>query len=259
MKPVVSKTAPSTGSPQVHHNRKLFDDAIYGHGTPAWIERALECPCKAKGIGSALSTCQNCGGTGWFFIDKVETSVLSTSLSNRTKYEVWSKENMGTVSFAVRAGDKLGFMDRVTLLNYCSWFSQVVYPVIHNDENFAFLVYEPLDVYDAFVFTGDTTKHVLLRKDVDFRLERNKFILIGGYSATPDLQITIRYEHNAVYHVIDINRDHMKQKATDDGTVKNFPLNAIARRAHYILDAANQLGASLLDNTPVRPPVNYDR
>ncbi len=262
---IISETPPSIGTPQARWDKKRFNDFISDKGGNCYIERALKCPCSTKGSGSALSDCQNCGGTGWTFINRSVTVVACTSLSNRTKYEIWTEANSGTVNISCRAEDKLGRMDKVVLTDLESWFSQILYLTDNpTDANtmFSFVIYEPIEVFELYLFNNSTTPLTFIPKD-QYTVDKNKIIVnksaIGSIS-TPC--VTLRYTHHPTYHIIDINRDIVKQKDGELLTAArvNFPQNCIGRRAHFVLDAPNFSGDNLFDNTNYDElPPSYDR
>jgi len=272
--PPIAVTPPDIGSPATYFDRKKFDDLIYDKGYEAYIDRAVQCPCRTLANGQALSDCQNCGGVGWFYIDRVQSVLGCTSMANRNKYEVWTVSNAGTVNITSRPEDKLGWMDRITLLELESWFSQALYLklITSGDQAgnwFTFLTYEPTEVFDVFIFMGSAVPVGYLNSS-QYTISGNKIIIpsstISGLAITlPQLSIAIRYVHNPSYYVIDINRDLIKQRvskcfspATLSPEKTNLPLNAIGKRAHFVLDAADFANDNLFDNTPTRPLINYD-
>jgi hypothetical protein len=268
-KPIISKTPEDIGNPQANWDRKKFDDLIFDKGYKCHIERALKCPCTNEVSGQADSDCLNCLGSGWFFIDKTETVVVCTSMSSRSKYENWSESNSGTVSVSSRAQDKLGFMDRITLIELESWFSQTLRlktSLTKQTKLFSFLIYNPISIFQVYLFIDSQTPLKPLRT-CDYIIDGNKIVLeksiIQSYINIENPKITIRYTHNPTYHVIDVNRDLIKQKSivdcnNDSGSI-NFPLNCIGKRAHYILDNPNFNGDGVFDNTNYQKKVNnYD-
>lgn len=270
-KAIISSTPADIGNQQVHFNREKFDDLIYDKGYAAFIDRAVQCPCQSRATGKALPDCQNCGGVGWFYIDRQSTVLWCSSISNRTKYEVWTVSNAGTVNISTRPEDKLGWMDKVILTELDSWFSQSYYLKLLTDGSyFTFLTYEPTSVFDVFIFAGSNDPLGYLTPDL-FTILGNKILVpaatIAGFgiSGITDYCISLRYTHNPAYYIIDINRDLVKQRVDQcfitpslTPAKTNLPLNAIGRRAHFVLDAANFAGNNLFDNTPTRTPINYD-
>lgn len=249
-------------NPQAHWNIDIFHDAIQEHGYKVYIDRALQCPCRNRSTNSAMSNCINCNGSGWMFIDRQETVLLCSSMSNRNKYENWTSSNAGTVNIGAMAQDKLGFMDRITMTELESWHTQVLQMTKHpiDDVLFCFTTYEPISVFHVYQFIDEATPLSLLTKDQDYYVQGNKIVLSDELSAEVDTAtLTVRYTHRPVYHVIDINRDLVKQitqqNCPDKTNLKaNFPINCVARRAHYILDADNYSGASVTDNTDYDTP-----
>ena len=266
-KSIVQTASENIVNQQNRWNRSIFDNALFDHGYKAYIERAIQCPCSVKGISTPLSDCGNCGGTGWVFIDKIDTVVQCTSMANRNKYEPWTAENMGTVSVSVRAQDKLGYMDKIVLTELESWFSQVVKPIknVANNAIFSFLTYEPVTVYDVFLFEGSNQPLRKLHLTTDYTIQDNKILLnYTEFNSIQNISLSVRYTHKPTYLVIDINRDLIKQKQLQECSKQsdektNFPLNCIARKAHYVMEAPNFNGTSLFDNTDYEElPKKYD-
>lgn len=73
--PPVSLTPAQPGRPAVGWDVGRFERLIYDQGYDAYIDRAMRCPCVDKTSGQASSTCQNCYGRGWFFVNRRETAL----------------------------------------------------------------------------------------------------------------------------------------------------------------------------------------
>lgn len=272
-KAVIAQTPDNIGSQQVNFVRSSFDDLITDKGYDCYIERALKCACRMQSTGQALPDCQNCGGTGWFFIDKVLSKVASTSMSHRTQYSNWTESNMGTVNITTRPQDRLGYMDRITLLELESMHSQSLTLKTNdaNDAYFTFLTYYPILVFEMYKFEGSNVALKYMEQGVDFTISNQKVTLDPTlYPVMPNTnppQISIRYVHNPTYHILDINRELIKQRegglqpcsTTAGGNKTNLPINCVGRRAQYIFEMPDYNGNSLFDNTNYdRPPINYD-
>ncbi len=124
IKPVIGTTPASLGSDEVIFDLKAFEDLITSKGSKCSIERAIKCPCRIEGAGSPLSNCSNCGGTGWFFIAKINTRIVAQALSNLSKLSSWTESNAGTVSLTASVNDRLALMDRVTFLELEAIFTE---------------------------------------------------------------------------------------------------------------------------------------
>lgn len=263
-KRIISKTPADVGNPQANWDRKKFDDTIFDKGYKCYIERAMKCPCSHEDThGQANSDCNNCLGTGWFFIERVESVLLCTAMSNRSRVEQWSETNSGIVNITARAQDKLGFMDKVTLIELESWFTQVVSlsrSLSQPTKMFSFLIYNPIRAFDVFLFIDSQTPLVPI-DDSKYVVQDNKIVLdydfVQQFGQKERPRLSIRYTHNPTYHIIDINRDLIKQKSgvncNGEQEQENFPLNCVGRRAHYMMDNPNYNGDGVFDNT------NYDK
>lgn len=264
-KAVLTQTPPSMGTQQVHFDRKQFDDFITAKGYDCYIERAIKCPCQAVATGQPLPSCLNCAGTGWVYINKQETRLAAVSMSNLNKYQQWSEVNLGTISISSSPGDKLGFMDRITLLELQMWHSELVTLRKSNDGTkvFAFTRYFPISVFEVYQFNGDSNPLIYVDPSL-YTVTNNQILFdMSTFVGYVGQSFSLRYTFNPMYLVIDINRDLIKQSVgricntlTDDR--ENLPLHSVARLAHYVLDAPNLQGNSVFDNTNYNVNPNYD-
>jgi len=251
-KTIIQQTPAALSKTKVNFDKSFFDGAIQSKGYEVLIEKALRCPCKVKGSDN-LSDCQNCAGSGWFYINPTRTRAILHSMNLNTRFKEWSEESMGTVSISTRDVDEITFMDKLTLTEGLIPFSQVVYPVSFKGVLFAFTIYDIQEIRDVFIFEASDQKLTKLAVTEDFTFERNKLILNKKFSSYKSLCISVKYIHRPQYHVIDLNRELMRSDVTVESTglLKNtpFPISAIGRRSHYILDAQNYEGNYLFDNS----------
>ena len=270
--PIVTyQTPPASMNPHVGWDVERFEKLIQTQGYDALIDRALRCPCVDKSNGQALSTCRNCLGRGWFFIDRTETRVISQGMNSKKQYLDWSEVNRGTARITTKGIDKLGFMDRIILTQLEEYYTEVLNPFYGADNTIeVYPVYEPLKVTNCYLFASDSEKLVPLDSS-QYKIEGNKIIfdnsiidlvtLTGmSWSETQPIpiSISIRYSHYPVYHVIDVNRELMKVRegklcSYDDECLRQMPINVIARKAHLIFDAQTY-GNTMFDNS-VNPGV----
>ena len=242
-----------------------FENLIQTQGYDAYIDRALRCPCADRNTGQALSTCKNCGGKGWIFVDRTETRLIAQHMDSKVKYQEWSQVNLGTASFTTRGIDKLGFMDRIVLYQLEEYFSEILRPIYYNGDIVAYPVYEPLKITNMFLFTSDVEKLIPITPDM-YNVEGNKMIFnlglqdlinisdinVRNKSEIP-ITISIRYSHYPVYHVIDVNRELMKVRENkfcglSDDVLRQMPINVTARKAHFIFNA-QRWGEEYFDNS----------
>lgn len=271
-KAIVSSSANTPiSTSQASWDLNIFEDAIKHKSYECSIERALMCPCITKGTNSALSNCQNCGGTGWVHINLSKSYLMCHSISNINKYQIWSEENRGTVQISARHVDRLAFMDRVTLLELEGWYSEVKQlRTSSTAKKFFFLTYQPLEIMDMYIYV-DVNSPLLYVDGDKYTTNLNKVVFIDGFieafqAANPGVPVTVtvRYAHNPTYYVLDINRDLVRQPTKNacgvpigcdgNGVEKaNYPIRCIGRRAHFVLNQPNFNGDRLFDNT------NYDK
>lgn len=259
--PVIAQTPPSEGLPKPTWDVSKFNALIYNNGYDAYIERALRCPCVDRSTGQALSTCQNCLGRGWFFVDRRETRVVSQSMANLRRNSDIGEINRGTARITTRAIDRLAFMDRIILLDLMAWYSEILRPILIENELVAYPIYEPLEITNMYLYIGDNVKLEPIPSEL-YQIQGNRIkfdeALLELVDVTdvnqkqPDISISVRYSYYPVYHVIDANRELMRvreRKCTfSDDKLAEMPINVLARKAHYIFDA-QLFGRELFDNS----------
>ena len=263
------QTPPTSMSLNVGWDVNKFETLIQTQGYDAFIDRALRCPCVDKATGQALSTCKNCLGRGWFFVDRTETRLIAQHMDSKKRYENWSEVNRGTASITTKGIDKLGFMDKIILTQLEEFYSEIIRPIYFQGEIIAYPVYEPLKVTDMFLFSSDNEKLLNIKED-EYVIDGNKIVFdlgiqdkisiddmnVKNKSEIP-ISISIRYSHFPVYHVIDVNRELMKVRESrfcsyNDEKLRQMPINVLARNAHYLFDA-QKFGEESFENT-VMPP-----
>ena len=259
------QTPPASMSPHVGWDVNKFETLIQTQGYDAFIDRALRCPCVDKATGQALSTCKNCLGRGWFFVDRTETRLIAQHMDSKKRYENWSEVNRGTASITTKGIDKLGFMDKIILTQLEEFYSEIIRPIYFQGEIIAYPVYEPLKVTDMFLFSSDNEKLISIKED-EYVIDGNKIVFdlgiqdkisiddmnVKNKSEIP-ISISIRYSHFPVYHVIDVNRELMKVRESrfcsyNDEKLRQMPINVLARKAHYLFDA-QKFGEESFENT----------
>lgn len=260
---ITAQTPPAPVRVRVGWDVERFESLIQTQGYDALIERAMRCPCADKTSGQALSTCKNCGGRGWFFVDRTETRLIAQHMDSKKKYEQWSEVNLGTASITTRGCDKLGFMDRVILTQLEEFFSEIIRPKYFDGEIIAYPVYEPLLITNMYLFTSDADKLVpvdnslyqVIGNRIEFNPDIENLIDVRTLHNNIPINISIRYSHYPVYHVVDVNRELMKVRESkfcsyDDEHLRQMPINVLARKAHFIFDS-QQYNENLYDNSVI--------
>jgi len=226
-----------------------FSALIDNKGYDAVWERALPCPC-AKRQGAVQSTCRNCGGTGWVFINPMQIKVVAQSINKDTKYKEWSQERLGTASFTVRPEYHLSFMDKLTLLNSStrSCENRIVY---YQDNKFLINVVYPIDsVIEIFKFVSPFEPLVLI--DASNYTIQGRFVSFSNNVVKQGDSLTISYDHKVQYHILDLNHDVRNTILLDDKSREEgllLPVSAVGRRVDLVIDAQNYEGTNLVDNS----------
>jgi len=256
-KGIIVQTPPNTeGKPEVNLVKSDFDAAIEQKGYDVYHDHAIKCPCSSRDGVAAQSNCKNCGGGGWFYVNRTQTRMIVQSMNVTTQYREWSEERIGTSSITARAEDRLSFMDRIILLDSESDYSQVIFLKKQPTSNklYGVLRYQPIYTYSVFMYKSIHEKHILLVEGEDYIIEDRMIKTLDleeGDVSEPT--ISIRYRHNVEYTIVDLQRDVMvqreKEKCTGATVPAQFPIYAVGRKSHYLLDSDNFQGTKLLDNS----------
>lgn len=257
-KPVTSDTPPElTGQSQPKFNKQDFDEFVYDKGYQVHIEKALRCPCRIEANSQPLPNCKNCGGIGWFFIEKKSTRAALVAMNRTVKNTPWNETDRGTVSISLRDDDRIAFMDRITQLDLLSSYSEVCKLRWLENKLISGLIYNPKEVENVYLFE-DASKKLYKLLTTDYVLDEYK-IIVNLPRDYEGFKISVRYRHNPQFHVIDITREQVANRGslTPDNNLQDpisdrlgqLPVHGIARRAHYVLDTPDLLGESLFDNT----------
>lgn len=232
-----------------------FDILVYQKGKEVVWESAVKCPCKSDGRGH-LTTCVNCGGTGWVFINPVKTRMVVQSMNLSSKYGNWALERIGMANITTRYVDIVSDMDRITLTDSVSKFSQIVRPTISHNKLFAFLNYNVISILDVFLFKNDGSPLKLLSSS-QYSHDGNKIIITDKKLYTEGMTVSVRYTHNIQYFIIDIIREMRESSVKNESnkeTITKLPLSAVGRRCHYVLNPDNFDTSSVVSNSYQKLP-----
>lgn len=246
--------------PKIEFRKNSFDAAIWLKGYRVFVEKAVRCPCEGQ-IKNALSSCTNCHGVGYFFINPIETRALMTSINRDTKFKEWSLELMGNLSISLRDDlvENLSFYDKITFFEKFGFHSEILTirdAGVPDNQNFVFLVYRPVEILDVWVFNGSANPLVRITSDQYEINPNNPYVLNINITTPPDNfngVVSVRYRHEVQFNVIDIPHEIRTSNIRDtDGRLTriDLPINAIARRSHLLLaEIPNFNGTGVQNNS----------
>ena len=143
--------SPSTlGYPSAEFDKGMFDAAIVQKGYKIYQERAIACPCGTD-PGHANPACQNCGGTGYFYIEPTETKALITGVNMNTQYKNWTIDNAGTITVTTfDEGLNLSFFDRISFKEKFGRHSENRVVRKTPSKTFTWLTFKPVEIYGVY-------------------------------------------------------------------------------------------------------------
>lgn len=220
-------------------------------GLDVFLDKVVFCPCSRIGDRQPLSSCRNCGGTGYTYINRYDTKIILQSMNISTKFKEWSEEKIGTVRVTARDEDNLSYMDRITVKEIEVITNQTIFPREFDRKVRGKLIYDIKTVQEIFAFRDSNSPLVKLEINTDYTFNGNIITFNDKYSDWDDFTVTVRYSHNPSFHIMDMTRDAMTTKVDLGNGEQNvvMPISAIARRSHYVLDEQNYNGDYLLDNS----------
>lgn len=245
----------SVGPPRADFAESRYDQLIAQHGVDVQVEQALMCPCKTAS-NNALNTCQNCGGTGWTFVNPRMTRMVAQGMGISKDFLPWTEETKGIIKFSALPQEELCYMDRITRVNAISIFNEVLQFKTKNTTTFAYTAYNIKSIKCIGFYTGDESIYRWLTEGTDFTINKNQILLING-TELPDTQFitaTVRYRHAPAFHVEDITRENVENFYWDGKEkIQYLPSSGVARRAHFIKDMENLSNNRLLNNDYTEP------
>lgn len=248
----ISTTQPSTlGKGRVDLVKSDFDAAIVQKGYDVFLDKAIRCPCRRIADRQPLSSCRNCGGSGYVYLNRHKTRMIVQAMNTSTKFKEWSEELIGSVRITARDEENISFMDRITMIGAEVITSQVLHPTEFNGEVRGKVIYDIKEIYEIFTFTSDDQPLKKLEENIDYTIGGNVLTFNTSYSSWENFTVSVRYAHEPTYHIIDMVRESMTTKVKIGGQEKAvvMPVSAVGRKSHYVLDEQNYNGTYILDNS----------
>lgn len=237
------------GIPRTDFLTPDFSALVEQKGVDVIWERAIPCPCSKR--QAHMSVCKNCRGTGWVFINPTLIKAVVSSINRDTKYKEWSIELLGTVSITVRPEHHLNYMDKFTIQNSSAIQSEVLEVKFSNNKLYVNTIYPVTSIVEIFKYQGPSLPLKLIQQDIDIN-EDHFITFVAGKELKEGDYITVTYKHNIVYNVLDLPHDVRNTYILNNLSreeLLRFPISAIARRAHNIIDSLNFDGDNVFDNS----------
>lgn len=242
----IAKPPQLVGIPRVDFITPDFDTLIWNKGYDILLEESMPCPCSMK-VNSPQSACRNCGGTGWLYTKQTKAKAVIQSINKSTQYKDWSETLMGTVNVTIESRFQLSFRDRLTVLDSESIGVEVQIVRQYENKTFIYTIYPIDEIIAIYKYNGN---EVPLDKVSNYKFDKN-VVYFENSEVNVEDSISIRYKHKVMYSVIDINHDIRNTYRLNEKSRENqirMPVNAVARKLHYISDAPSVVGPTILEN-----------
>lgn len=250
---ILQPLPPKVKGNRVDFLKTYFDDLVANKGYRVYLDKAMDCPCANNGDNQGLSACKNCGGSGYFWINRTLTKMVMQAMNLDTKFKEWSLVNLGTVKITTLNDNVLSMMDRITILDALSTHTETLHGKLHEGDNKyrAMTIYPVVEIEAAFLFVNTETKLTRAIEGTHFSIVDNSWIEFLSPYGTENVTLSIRYRHRPTYYVKDCPRNIMTTNVLESGfdIPEEMPLHAVARIADLVLNRDNFNSDYLLDNS----------
>ena len=215
-----------------------FDNLVQQKGNTFLHQKATICPCRTEENGNPDPHCVSCEGNGWIYGSRTKVRGVIQSVSFDPKHFEYSRANLGIAMFTCMERIRLAWFDRLKFTDGESTFSESVFVRADMNEGAlkGYLTYEPLAVQHVYLYIDNSTPFVQL--DItDYTITGKTLEIIGGAYTESSYQLSIRYEHNPVYVVMDINKDIRSTPELQSNQSEkrlSMPMYATLKKLHYI-------------------------
>lgn len=236
-------------TPRADFHREDFEAIIAQKGKDVLYEKAIVCPCKSE-KANQLSSCLNCGGVGWIYVNPNRTRFIIHSMGNTKELKDWSETSRGMINVTASSNEQLCFMDRITVLDSRAIYTEAIAIKEKNGMYFSRTAYPVKKMlYCAIFVTGEVALRQLT-EGVDYTIQGTLITFITtDFNFLNECSITLRYYHAPSYYLLDLNRESMETyEFTTGEKLIRLPISGTARRAHYVIDYQTLEGYYLNNN-----------
>jgi len=221
----------------VDHVKGDHDKLVSDEGYDILFEKSVKCPCKQLDRNKTHTTCVNCNGSGWVFVNATTTKSLILSQSKQLKFGLQGEVlNSGQISVTPLSGIVMSENDRITLLDSVGVVSEQPRPYL-SDTGQVILKFNYIIKSVETLFKFISTSLPLQRiEEEDYEIDGNTLKLNADKFKTSDITFSSRYFYNPQYIIVDVAKHVRNIHLRDElGTLNQtvYPQLCIARLAHY--------------------------
>jgi hypothetical protein len=213
------------------------DKLVSNEGYPILFEKSIKCPCQEKNHNKIQTSCTNCNGSGWVFVEATNTRAVVQSQGKKLVYGLEGEVlNAGQIMITPMAGVVMTEFDRITLLDATGVVQERPFVFKENNKVIAKFNYIISEIEYLYRFVSTSLPLEKLTEGVDYTIDGNLVYLNVTNFKSADITLSCRYKYNPQYVIVDIPK-HVRyiQEETIGGNVetKIYPQLCIARLAHY--------------------------
>lgn len=237
---------------RVDFDKKAFDALAENKGHIMRHERSVRCSCNEKATGNPHGDCVNCGGIGFVFKTGANIRGVISNMNYDPKTQRYHTIDMGTAMLTTLFENRVAFMDRLTIEDGESVFTETVYPFIQTLTGGTSILrcqtlYAPISISEAYLFVDAATPHTVLTETIDYTVVGNVITFSTALrdalvaSGEEYYHVGVRYTHFPQYIVMDVLKDiRNSRELTIGGTEANQKMinNCIIKKTQFILNGA---------------------
>lgn len=216
-----------------------FNSKIQEKGLNVIWEKMSVCPCRKDINSQAVIGCINCNGTGWYYFDPIKIKALISGAQFSRNFVMWSENLVGSIMVTVDPVYKVGWNDKLTIVDAETVFSEVKQIKILNeddDKKSIILRYKPTQIISVYSFIDEETK---LKKIENEKIIQNENILtINDDELKETDNLSIVYYYNPVYLITDNLNDYRntyKKNKNFTEELTPLPIKVMAKKLHLVL------------------------
>ena len=201
-------------------------------------EKMSVCPCRKDISSQAVVECINCNGTGWHFFDPQNIKALISAAQFQRNFLMWSEVLSGSVLVSVDPTYKVGWYDRLTVLDAETVFSEVKQVKIINEDTGIKTIklrYIPNSFVSvlSYIDANEPLKNLL-----SSAVYENGLLKINNIEIVEGENISVVYNYNPSYLIVDLLNDYrntyVKNKLLQE-ELRKLPIKVLAKKLHLVL------------------------
>lgn len=165
-------------------------------------EKGLTCPRRVEDADNHDINCSLCEGTGFLYVDPIETKAIVSSISLHQMYQSFGRFDAGMAQISLPSGLKPSWWDRITLVEATVRYNE---PVLRDATSLCKLRYDitaPLDAETGVLTIVDSNGSVY--DATTYTVPNGKLVWVDGAGPAEGTYYTVSYFVKPRYVILDL-------------------------------------------------------